>query len=198
MRSRCEWKHGSARYAMNGVDWENVSVCIYRSIYGFCTLFLQSVFSRFLMLWILYIFGFICKTYLLCLSSICWPVRAINLQIEADQSVRSQAMAGIRQGDTEGLDLWEAKSLVHLLCLLSVSQSSISGLPVNVLKHQSSAPSRCEDSLRDQSKWDSISNKPKVWILGVAYKILRENHHASVVWNWYHWVAIAYLYQPSP
>ena len=27
---------------------------------------------------------------------------------------------------------------------------------------------------------------------------LRENHHASVVWNWYHWVAIAYLYQPSP
>ena len=28
--------------------------------------------------------------------------------------------------------------------------------------------------------------------------ILRENHHASVVWNWYHWVAIAYLYQPSP
>ena len=27
--------------------------------------------------------------------------------------------------------------------------------------------------------------------------ILRENHHASVVWNWYHWVAIAYLYQPS-
>ena len=28
--------------------------------------------------------------------------------------------------------------------------------------------------------------------------VLRENHHASVVWNWYHWVAIAYLYQPSP
>ena len=28
--------------------------------------------------------------------------------------------------------------------------------------------------------------------------ILRENHHASVVWIWYHWVAIAYLYQPSP
>ena len=28
--------------------------------------------------------------------------------------------------------------------------------------------------------------------------ILRENHHASVVWNWYNWVAIAYLYQPSP
>ena len=29
-------------------------------------------------------------------------------------------------------------------------------------------------------------------------QVLRENHHASVVWNWYHWVAIAYLYQPSP
>ena len=28
--------------------------------------------------------------------------------------------------------------------------------------------------------------------------IIRENHHASVVWNWYHWVTIAYLYQPSP
>ena len=27
---------------------------------------------------------------------------------------------------------------------------------------------------------------------------LRENHHASVVRNWYHWVPIAYLYQPSP
>ena len=23
--------------------------------------------------------------------------------------------------------------------------------------------------------------------------ILRENHHASVVWNWYHWVSIAYI-----
>ena len=28
--------------------------------------------------------------------------------------------------------------------------------------------------------------------------ILRKKHHASVVWNWYHGVAIAYLYQPSP
>ena len=26
--------------------------------------------------------------------------------------------------------------------------------------------------------------------------IIRENHHASVVWNCYHCVAIAYLYQP--
>ena len=37
------------------------------------------------------------------------------------------------------------------------------------------------------------------WSLGTARAvILRENHHASVVWTWYHWVAIAYLYQPSP
>ena len=28
--------------------------------------------------------------------------------------------------------------------------------------------------------------------------IIRETHFASVVWNWYHRVAIAYLYQPSP
>ena len=27
---------------------------------------------------------------------------------------------------------------------------------------------------------------------------VRENHHASVVWNSYDWVPIAYLYQPSP
>ena len=33
---------------------------------------------------------------------------------------------------------------------------------------------------------------------GSIPEIIRENHHASVVWNWYHWVAIAYLYQPSP
>ena len=43
--------------------------------------------------------------------------------------------------------------------------------------------------------WRGISMK----ILRLVFvNILRENHHASVVWNWYHWVAIAYLYQPSP
>ena len=36
-----------------------------------------------------------------------------------------------------------------------------------------------------------------IWLF-LYISIPRENHHASVVWNWYHWVAIAYLYQPSP
>ena len=34
-----------------------------------------------------------------------------------------------------------------------------------------------------------------IWL--TLQSVLRENHHASVVWNWYHWVAIVYLNQPS-
>ena len=43
-----------------------------------------------------------------------------------------------------------------------------------------------------------LSNKQKIDIFMTNHPTIRENHHASVVWNWYHWVAIAYLYQPSP
>ena len=35
-------------------------------------------------------------------------------------------------------------------------------------------------------------------VLEVQSVISRESHHALVVWHWYHWVAIAYLYQRNP
>ena len=31
-----------------------------------------------------------------------------------------------------------------------------------------------------------------------SYPIQRANHHASTVWDWYHFIVIAYLYQPRP
>ena len=44
--------------------------------------------------------------------------------------------------------------------------------------------------------WSQVNSPHKGQWRGAL--ISRENHHASVVWNWYHWVAIAYLYQPTP
>ena len=60
--------------------------------------------------------------------------------------------------------------------------------------------------------WYNVYDKSSQWHMILVIKcdsgdqfqtifmnmLLRENHLASVVWNWYHWVAIAYLYQPSP
>ena len=54
--------------------------------------------------------------------------------------------------------------------------------------------SRSHDVIDDVTRWQSRSK----FEIDISPSILRENHHASVVWNWYHWVAIAYLYQPSP
>ena len=45
------------------------------------------------------------------------------------------------------------------------------------------------------------SNELLFWIACVRkywFFCIRENHHAPVVWNLYHWVAIEYLYQPCP
>ena len=46
--------------------------------------------------------------------------------------------------------------------------------------------------------WQNTFDDNSTLVSLCAIRLLRENHHASVVWNWYHWVAIAYLYQPSP
>ena len=41
----------------------------------------------------------------------------------------------------------------------------------------------------------TVKDTPYYCVQSSLQNILRENHHISVVWNWYHWVAIAYLYQ---
>ena len=85
---------------------------------------------------------------------------------------------------------WSTHKLLTLLSITHVCGRNKPNRPLNVLIH-------CHISNLCGSytySWAPYTNKMVSYIA----LLLRENHHVSVVTNWYHFVAIAISHQPRP